>query len=99
MADVLDAKLDTLDALAARIDRAVLALTRLKDENSRLTARVHELEGKLGDGEKALGGRTLADLLGELDGLKAAEKLWLTERKEIAHRIEELVTKLEKIGE
>jgi hypothetical protein len=36
-------------------------------------------------------------VLDELDQLKGVEKQWSTERKEIAHRIEDLVKKLERL--
>jgi len=51
----------------------------------------------VGTGEKQLAGRKLDDVLAELDLLKGVEKQWTTERKEIAHRIEDLVKKLEKL--
>ena len=81
MAEILESKLDSLEALAAQIDRAAEAIVRLKNENVKLKARLAESESKLADA----------------DGLRAAEKLWSTERKEIAHRVEELVKKLERL--
>jgi chromosome segregation ATPase len=90
-------KLEGLDALAEQIERAVTAITQLKAENQKLSGRVQELEGKLGAGEKSLGGRKLDEVLDELDQLKGVEKQWSTERKEIAHRIEDLVKKLERL--
>jgi hypothetical protein len=81
MAEVMDARTHSMEALAERIDRAVQAITRLRAENVRLTARVSELG--------------LAGL--ELDTLRAAERQWTTERKEIAGRIDELVAKLDKL--
>ena len=81
MAEGMDARTTSLETLAERIDRAVQAITRLKAENAALTARLKELESGHG----------------ELDALKAAERQWATERKEIAHRIEELVAKLDKL--
>jgi BMFP domain-containing protein YqiC len=81
MAQVLESKLDSLDALAEQIDRAADAIVRLKSENAKLKSRLGDLEAKLS----------------EVDGLRAAEKLWTTERKEIGHRIEELVKKLERL--
>ena len=71
----------SLDALAERIDRAVQAIARLKTDNARLAARVAELENETSG----------------IDALKAAERQWATERKEIAGRIEELVAKLDKL--
>ena len=91
------AKLEGLEALASQIERAVQAITKLKADNTRLSNRVHELEGKLGAGEKSLGGRKLDEVLAELDQLRGIEKQWTTERKEIAHRIEDLVKKLERL--
>ena len=86
-----------LDLLAEQIDRAVSALARLKQDNHRLETRVRELQGVLGDGERKLNGKKLQDVLGELDGLRTAEKAWAAERKEIANRIEELARKLERL--
>ncbi len=97
MAEVMTQKLEGLDALAAQIERAANAITHLKAENQKLSGRVHELESKLGAGEKTLGGRKLDEVLAELDQLRGIEKLWTTERKEIAHRIDDLVKKLEKL--
>ena len=81
MAEVMDARSTSLETLAERIDRAVQVITRLKTENTKLAARVAELESGKGD----------------VEALKAAERQWTTERKEIAHRIEELVAKLDKL--
>jgi len=97
MAELMTEKLEGLDALAEQIERAVAAITQLKAENQKLSGRVQELEGKLGAGEKTLGGRKLDEVLAELDQLKGVEKQWTTERKEIAHRIEDLVKKLERL--
>jgi chromosome segregation ATPase len=97
MAQLVEAKLDGLDALAAQIDRAVTAIARLKKDNAGLTARLSELEGTLGASEKRLHGRTLDDVLGELDLLKGIERQWAAERKEIANRIADLVAKLERL--
>ena len=97
MAQLVDAKLEGLDALAAQIDRAADAIARLKKDNAGLANRVAELEGKLGAGEKRLQGRSLDDVLAELDQLRGIERQWTAERKEIANRIDELVAKLERI--
>src|SRR4051812_20818935 len=97
MAQLLDARLEGLDALAAQIDRAAAAIARLKKENAGLTARLAELEIVVGAGQRRLQGRTLDDVLGELDLLKGVERQWVAERKEVANRIEDLVAKLERI--
>jgi hypothetical protein len=97
MAELMTERLEGLDALAEQIERAVNAITQLKAENQKLSGRVQELEGKLGAGEKSLGGRKLDEVLAELDQLRGVEKQWATERKEIAHRIEDLVKKLERL--
>jgi len=97
MSQLMTEKLEGLDALADQIERAAAAIARLRDENGKLNARVGELEGRLGAGEKQLAGRKLDEVLSELDLLRGVEKQWTTERKEIAHRIEDLVKKLEKL--
>jgi len=97
MAELMTEKLEGLDALADQIERAAAAIARLRDENGKLNAHVKDLEGKLGAGEKQLAGRKLDEVLSELDLLRGVEKQWTTERKEIAHRIEDLVKKLEKL--
>lgn len=97
MAELMTEKLEGLDLLAAQIERAANAITNLKTENQKLAGRVQELEGKLGAGEKTLGGRKLDEVLAELDQLRGIEKQWTTERKEIAHRIDDLVRKLERL--
>ncbi len=97
MSELMAAKMEGLEVLASQIERAVTAITQLKADNAKLSGRVHELEGKLGAGEKSLGGRKLDEVLVELDQLRGTEKQWTTERKEIAHRIEDLVKKLERL--
>ena len=97
MAELMTEKMEGLDALADQIERAAAAIARLRDENSKLNVRVKDLEGRLGAGEKQLAGRKLDEVLSELDLLRGVEKQWTTERKEIAHRIEDLVRKLEKL--
>jgi len=97
MAQLLDAKLEGLDALAAQIDRAAAVIARLKKDNAGLSARLAELEVTVGAGEKRLQGRTLDDVLSELDQLKGVERQWTQERKEIANRIDDLVAKLERL--
>jgi len=82
MAEVMESQTrPSLEMLAERIDRAVQAIARLKAENARLAARVAEFE----QGQSGV------------DALRAAERQWATERKEIAGRIEELVAKLDKL--
>ncbi len=81
MAEVMDARTTSLEALADRIERAAAAIGKLRTENAKLKERLAALESETGD----------------LDALKAAERQWTTERKEIAHRIEELVAKLDRL--
>ncbi len=97
MAQLVEAKLEGLDALAAQIDRAADVIARLKKETAGLSARLRELEGVRAAGEKRLAGRTLDDALGELEQLRGVERQWAAERKEIANRIEDLVAKLERL--
>jgi chromosome segregation ATPase len=97
MAQLVEAKLDGLDALAEQIERAATVIARLKNDNAALGGRVKELESTLLAGEKRLAGRKLDDVLAELDLLHGVERQWVAERKEIANRIEDLVSKLERI--
>ena len=97
MAELMTAKLEGLDALADQIERATRAIAKLKDENAKQANRLKELESKLAAGEKQLAGKKVEELLAELDLLRGVEKQWTTERKEIAHRIEDLVKKLERL--
>jgi chromosome segregation ATPase len=86
-----------LDLLATQIERATSALGKLREENRRLADRIRELEAKRGEGEKSLNGKKLAEVLVELETLRAAERTWTTERKEVAGRIEDMVRKLERL--
>jgi chromosome segregation ATPase len=97
MSEVMAPKLEGLDALADQIERAAGAIARLKDDNAKMSAKLKDLEGRKAAADKQLAGRTLDEVLSELDLLKGVEKQWTTERKEIAHRIEDLVKKLEKL--
>jgi chromosome segregation ATPase len=97
MAQLVEAKLEGLDALAAQIERAATVIARLKNDNAALSGRVKELESTLSAFEKRLSGRKLDDVLAELDQLHGIERQWAAERKEIANRIEDLVSKLERI--
>ena len=86
-----------LDRLAERVEKAAALLQaqrteheRLKQERDRLATRSQELEQKLQ-------GQDPAALLGELQGLRREQRDWQAERREVALRIETLVTKLERI--
>jgi len=86
-----------LDRLAERIEKAAALLqaqrtehARLQEERDALAARSQELEHKLQ-------GQDPAALLGELHGLRREQRDWQVERREVALRIEALVTKLERI--
>ena len=81
MAEVMEARTTSLEALAERIERAAAAIVRLRAENAKLREKLAALEGAGGD----------------LEALRNAERQWTTERKEIAHRIEELVAKLDRL--
>ena len=86
-----------LDRLAERVERAAALLqsqraehTHLQQERDRLADRVRELE-------RALHGHDPVAMAGELQALRREQKDWQTERREVAARIEALVTKLERI--
>jgi chromosome segregation ATPase len=92
-----DTMTNDLDRLAERVEKAAALLkaeraehTRLRSERDRFAARNQELEQKLQ-------GQDPAALLGELQGLRREQRDWQAERREVALRIETLVTKLERI--
>jgi hypothetical protein len=86
-----------LDRLAERVEKAATLLqaqraaqTELRRERDQLAARVQEMEQRLQ-------GQDPAVMVAELQSLRREQRQWLTERREVALRIEKLVTKLERI--
>jgi hypothetical protein len=86
-----------LDRLAERVERAAVLLQAQRIEHARLQRERDQLAARSQELEQKLQGQDPAALLGELQGLRREQREWQTERREVALRIEALVTKLERI--
>jgi chromosome segregation ATPase len=86
-----------LDRLAERVERAAALVQQLRDDRARLERERDDLISRSQDVNHKLQGQDPAALLGELAALRKEQKEWISERREIAHRIETLIKKLEKL--
>jgi hypothetical protein len=86
-----------LDRLAERIEKAAALLQAQRTEQVRLRKERDELAARNQVFEQKLRGLDPAALLGELQSLRREQRDWLTERREVALRIEALMKKLERI--
>ena len=92
-----DTMTDNLDRLAERIEKAAAVLQAQRTEHARLRQERDQLAARSQELEQKLQGQDPAALLGELKGLRREQRDWQAERREVALRIEKLVTKLERI--
>jgi chromosome segregation ATPase len=93
-----------LDRLAERIERAATVIQELRTKQAQLEAKHAQLEA-----EKAELTRRLEETAGKLQGndptalvtevaaLKKEQREWVSERKDVATRIETLLRKLDRI--
>ncbi len=86
-----------LDKLAERVERAAALVTELRAKVTQAEASRAELQRILDETRGQLQGQDPTALVGELATLKKEQREWLTERKDIASRIETLIKKLERI--
>ena len=86
-----------LDRLAVRVEKAAALLQAQRNEHLRLQGERDQLAARSRELEQKLQGQDPAALLGELQGLRREQRDWQAERREVALRIETLVTKLERI--
>jgi chromosome segregation ATPase len=86
-----------LDRLAERVEKAAALLQAQRTEHARLQHEHDQLAARNRELEQKLQGQDPAALLGELQGLRREQRDWQAERREVALRIEALVTKLERI--
>ena len=86
-----------LDRLADRIEKAAGIIQELRSARDRALGETDELRQRVRAMEEQLRGQNPAELMGELQGLRKEQKEWLTERREVAGKIEALVKKLDKI--
>jgi predicted nucleic acid-binding Zn-ribbon protein len=86
-----------LDRLADRIEKAAGIIQDLRSARDRALGETDELRQRVRAMEEQLRGQNPAELMGELQTLRKEQKEWLTERREVAGKIEALVKKLDKI--
>jgi hypothetical protein len=86
-----------LDRLAERVERAAALVQQLRDDRARLERERDELASRTQDVHHKLQGQDPVALVQEVAALKREQKEWLSERREVAHRIETLIKKLEKL--
>ena len=86
-----------LDRLAERVEKAAALVQQLKDDRVRLEREREELSGKVQALESKLQGTDPGALVQEIGTLKREQKDWVTERRDIAGRVETLIKKLEKL--
>ena len=92
-----DTMTSDLDRLAERVEKAATLLQTQRTEHARVRQERDQLAARSQELEQKLQGQDPAALLGELQGLRREQRDWQTERRDVALRIEALVTKLERI--
>jgi len=93
-----------LDRLAERVEKAASLIAELRTRQSQLEAKLTQLETekveltrRLEDTAGKLQGNDPTALVTEVAALKKEQREWVTERKDVATRIESLLKKLERI--
>ncbi|MGH7742166.1 MAG: hypothetical protein ACRENS_09095 [Candidatus Eiseniibacteriota bacterium] len=86
-----------LDRLAERIEKAAGVVAQLRAERDRLTREGEENADRLRQLEQRLQGQDLGAVMQELGALRKEQREWLSERRDVAAKIETLVKKLERI--
>lgn len=86
-----------LDRLADRVERAAVLIGQLREKQARLEVERDEMSRRLAELEHQLQGQNAAALIVELAALKKEQREWVGERRDVASRIEALVTKLERL--
>ena len=86
-----------LDRLAERIEKAAGVVQQLRAERDRLAREGEETAARLRQLEQKLQGQDVGTLLQEITALRKEQREWLSERRDVATKIESLVKKLERI--
>ena len=86
-----------LDRLSERVEKAASLVQQLRDDRARLERERDDLAQRLRESEQKLQGQNVAALLSELDSLRREQREWVSERRDVASRIESLVRKLERL--
>jgi chromosome segregation ATPase len=86
-----------LDRLAERVERAATLVTQLRSKNAQLEQERSALQLKLEETQSKLQGQDPGALVSEIATLKKEQREWLTERRDVATRIEAISAKLERL--
>lgn len=86
-----------LDRLAERIEKAAAVIQDLRAKQAQLEAEKADLARRLEETVGKLQGNDPSALVGEIAALKKEQREWLSERKDVASRIETLLRKLDRI--
>ncbi len=86
-----------LDKLALRVEKAAALVQDLRTKAAQLEQEKAELTRQLEENKGKLQGNDPTALLTELATLKKEQRDWVAERKDVATRIEALLTKLDRI--
>ncbi len=86
-----------LDRLAERVEKAAAVIHDLRAKQAQLEGEKAELARRLEETTGKLQGADPSALVSELAALKKEQREWLSERRDVATRIETLLKKLERI--
>lgn len=86
-----------LDKLALRVEKAATLVQDLRTKQAQLEQEKAELTRQLEETKGKLQGNDPSALLTELATLKKEQRDWVAERKDVATRVEALLTKLDRI--
>ena len=86
-----------LDRLAERVERAAALIGELRSRNSLLEQERTTLMKRLEETQSKLQGQDPGSLLSELATLRREQREWLSERRDVAARIESISAKLERL--
>ncbi len=97
MSETIPVMTTDLDRLSERVEKAASLVQQLRDDRARLERERDDLAQKLRENEQKLQGQDVAALLAELSSLRREQREWVSERRDVASRIESLVRKLERL--
>jgi len=86
-----------LDRLAERVEKAAALIVDLRAKQAQLEAEKADLARRFEETTGKLQGHDPSALVAELAALRKEQREWLSERKDVATRIESLLRKLERI--
>jgi predicted nucleic acid-binding Zn-ribbon protein len=86
-----------LDRLSERVEKAAGLVQQLRDERGRIEKERDEIAKRVNELEQKLQGQDVAALMTEISTLRKEQREWITERRDVAHKIEALLKKLERL--